>query len=151
MVVLSHVLVEQQESINATQRKIGVYSSLHGLWPLTLMEKLSMWTSEWMKEEGTSQISVPPSIPFLPCPSIPSRSNLLRGSNSHITETLTPPTLTDDGCIQYYCNVHRSWVDARKECLAAMHGSRSGSNVRYYLTWTHSPLEERNEQGCHNA
>jgi hypothetical protein len=32
-----------------------------------------------------------------------------------------------------------------------MQGSASGSNVRYYPTWKHSPLKERNEQGCHNA
>jgi hypothetical protein len=35
--------------------------------------------------------------------------------------------------------------------LAAMQDSASGSNVRYYPTWKHSPLKEKNEHGCYNC
>jgi hypothetical protein len=37
---------------------------------------------------------------------------------------------------------------ARNASLTAMQGPASRSNVRYYPTWKHSPLKERNEQGC---
>jgi hypothetical protein len=48
--------------------------------------------------------------------------------------------------------VHRSRVDpARNASLVAVQGSARGTNVRYYPTWKHSPLKERNEQGCYNA
>jgi hypothetical protein len=43
------------------------------------------------------------------------------------------------------------FIPAMNASLAAMQGSASGSNVRYYLTWKHSPLKEGNEQGCYNA
>jgi hypothetical protein len=42
-------------------------------------------------------------------------------------------------------------IPARNASLVAMQGSASGSNVRYYPTWKHSLLKERNEQGCYNA
>jgi hypothetical protein len=43
--------------------------------------------------------------------------------------------------------VYRPRVDPSKNVsLAAMQGTASGSNVRYYPTWKHSPLKERNEQ-----
>jgi hypothetical protein len=41
-------------------------------------------------------------------------------------------------------------IPARNATLAAMQGSASGSKVRYYPTWKHSSLKERNEQGCYN-
>jgi hypothetical protein len=31
-----------------------------------------------------------------------------------------------------------------------MHGSASGSYIRYYPTWKHSPLKEKNGRGCYN-
>jgi hypothetical protein len=40
-------------------------------------------------------------------------------------------------------------IPARNASLAAVYGSANGSNVRYYPTWKHSPLKERNEQGCY--
>jgi hypothetical protein len=43
---------------------------------------------------------------------------------------------------------HRSRVDPHN---AAMQDSASESNVRYYPTWKHSPLKEKDEQGCYNA
>jgi hypothetical protein len=42
-------------------------------------------------------------------------------------------------------------IPARIASLAAMPGSASGINVCYYPTWKHSPVKERNEQGCYNA
>jgi hypothetical protein len=42
-------------------------------------------------------------------------------------------------------------ITERNANLAAMQGSAGGSNVRYYPTLKHSPLKERNEQGCYNA
>jgi hypothetical protein len=42
-------------------------------------------------------------------------------------------------------------VPARNASLAAMQGSASGSNNRYYAMWKHSPLKERNERVCYNA
>jgi hypothetical protein len=42
-------------------------------------------------------------------------------------------------------------IPARNASLAAMQSSASGSNVRYYPTWKHSHLKERNEQDCYNA
>jgi hypothetical protein len=41
-------------------------------------------------------------------------------------------------------------IPARNASLSAMQGSASGSNVRYYPTWKHSPLRERNEKCCYN-
>jgi hypothetical protein len=35
-------------------------------------------------------------------------------------------------------------IPARNSSIAAMQGSASGNNVRYYSTWKHSPLKERN-------
>jgi hypothetical protein len=32
-----------------------------------------------------------------------------------------------------------------------MQGSARGSNVRYYPTWKHSPLKDKNEQGCYKV
>jgi hypothetical protein len=54
---------------------------------------------------------------------------------------------------------HRAFRIQRKQhcyspqimSLAAMQGSASGSNVRYYPTWKHSPLKEKNEHGCYNC
>jgi hypothetical protein len=40
-------------------------------------------------------------------------------------------------------------ITERNVNLAAMQSSASGSNVRYYPTWKHSPLKEINEQGCY--
>jgi hypothetical protein len=53
-------------------------------------------------------------------------------------------------------NLHKLSTDheliaARNVSLAAMHGIASGSNVRYYPTWKHLPLKERNEQDCYNT
>jgi hypothetical protein len=42
-------------------------------------------------------------------------------------------------------------IPARNASLAAMQGSASESNVRYYRTWKHSPLKERNEQTCYSG
>jgi hypothetical protein len=42
-------------------------------------------------------------------------------------------------------------IPARNASLAAMQGSATGSNVRYYPTWKYSPLKDRNEQGSYNA
>jgi hypothetical protein len=55
-------------------------------------------------------------------------------------------------CIQVcmYSPQITSW-SVEDVSLAAMQGSVSVSNVRYYPTWKHSPLKERNEQGCYNA
>jgi hypothetical protein len=36
-------------------------------------------------------------------------------------------------------------IVARNASLVAMHGSASGSNIRYYPTWKHSTVKERNE------
>jgi hypothetical protein len=48
-------------------------------------------------------------------------------------------------------STYHELIPARNASLAAMQGSPSGSNVRYYPTWKHSPLKERNEKGCYNA
>jgi hypothetical protein len=42
-------------------------------------------------------------------------------------------------------------IPAANASLSAVHGSTSGSNVRYYPTWKYSTLKKRNEQGCYNA
>jgi hypothetical protein len=42
-------------------------------------------------------------------------------------------------------------IPARNASLAAMQGSDSESNVRYYPTWKHSSFKQRNEQRCYNA
>jgi hypothetical protein len=73
------------------------YSSLHYFWPLTLLGEPSMWTTEWRKEEGRKQLSLPPSLPFLHFPSSKLLvSDLLQGSNRTFQwpKTLTPPITT---------------------------------------------------------
>jgi hypothetical protein len=50
-----------------------------------------------------------------------------------------------------YCPTDHEFISTRNESLASMQGSESGSNVPYYPTRKHSPLKERNEQGCYNA
>jgi hypothetical protein len=47
--------------------------------------------------------------------------------------------------------VDHELIPARNASLPAMQGSASGSNVRYYPTWKHSPLKQINDQGCYNA
>jgi hypothetical protein len=42
-------------------------------------------------------------------------------------------------------------IPARNTSLAVMHGSASGSNVRYYSTWKHTPFKERKGQGRYNT
>jgi hypothetical protein len=45
----------------------------------------------------------------------------------------------------------RELIPARNASLAAVQGSTSGSSARYYPTWKHSLLKERNEQGCYSV
>jgi hypothetical protein len=51
----------------------------------------------------------------------------------------------------YVQSTDHELIPARLASLAAIQGSASGSNVHYYPTRKHSPLKERNEQGCYNA
>jgi hypothetical protein len=55
-------------------------------------------------------------------------------------------------CImQMLLSTDHELIPARNANLVTMQGSTSGSNVRYYPTWKHSPLKERKEQGCYNV
>jgi hypothetical protein len=73
------------------RKVVGInYSSLCGFWPLALFGEPSKRTTEWRKEEGKRQLSLPPSLAFPPFSSIPFSkllvSDSLPGSNSHISE-----------------------------------------------------------------
>jgi hypothetical protein len=46
---------------------------------------------------------------------------------------------------------HHEMIPARNASLAAIYCSASGSNIRYYPKLKHSPIKERNEQGCYDA
>jgi hypothetical protein len=53
--------------------------------------------------------------------------------------------------IRYKYYIDHELIPSRNASLAAMQCSASGSSVRYYPTWKHSPFKERNKQCCYNA
>jgi hypothetical protein len=62
---------------------------------------------------------------------------------------LTLPAPATTGNCMLVCEQNDScWYCPQS--LLAMQGSASGSNVRYYPTWKHSPLKERNERGFYS-
>jgi hypothetical protein len=67
----------------------------------------------------------------------------VKGNDGPVRKVETPTELV--------LSTDHELISARNASLAAMHGSASGSGVRYCPTWKHSPLKEINEQGCYNA